>query len=173
MAKNNRLENSFMNQQAAQKKLQEQIDMLKKKMRENKVKTDAKSQKIRTSTCIIIGSAIPVALDTTFNREAAKRFHDWLKDFLTKHIDEVPADFKGKNFLLDEDKLNDSNENKTTSYFDNEEILASENHSIGNQDLSNRCSDCGTTVTDNVSDYSIRYYGRCLCMNCQKKDINS
>lgn len=32
------------------------------------------------------------------------------------------------------------------------------------------CSACGAEISPSVSDYSIRYYGRPLCRNCQKKE---
>lgn len=33
-----------------------------------------------------------------------------------------------------------------------------------------RCSACGAEIAPSVSDYSIRYYGRPLCRNCQRKE---
>lgn len=37
----------------------------------------------------------------------------------------------------------------------------------GIQQSANRCADCGAVISDKVRDYSIRKYGRPLCMRCQ------
>ncbi|MBR6530764.1 MAG: hypothetical protein IKT43_05050, partial [Clostridia bacterium] len=36
----------------------------------------------------------------------------------------------------------------------------------------NICTDCGTKISNGVSDYSIENYGTPLCMNCQRKRGN-
>ena len=37
----------------------------------------------------------------------------------------------------------------------------------------NRCSDCGVGINDKVKTYSIRQYGRPLCMRCQHNEVQT
>lgn len=61
-------------------------------------------------------------------------------------------------------------ETLTTTYEENSAVQVSAQNELPDPNI---CSDCGANISDEVSDYSLRWYKLPLCRNCQSKRRNT
>ena len=89
-------------------------------------------------------------------------------DFKGERIDEWNP--RGKSKFINKPKEiteNNKTEEKTKEEINNEERKEIKPE-INNEEK--KCSDCGAIINDKVYDYSLKFYKKPLCFNCQKKE---